>query len=290
MPLQIRMWADLRRMASTFLCLTQPRCSNRCSHLRWELTRPLESPDRPSAADFVFDKRVMLRSDWDQTLSCSGAVDALTVYYSTTVTYCYIFTNVGTTTFVTHTFTDDKLGSLSPFKQNVIPNGQIGFVGLPPYGLAQNTTNTATWTAIDQNGTTIARTDQVTVKVVMPLTGYVYLDQNSDGVRNSGETTGIGGVQLRLESRPPDTNKARQTWTFSTGYYQFLDAVAGVYTVSVVLPAGYVATSPTDVPVTLVFGVNKVVSFRRSDGYTDADLDRDSHIRDNTDSDRDCYP
>lgn len=217
------------------------------------------SPDQVAAADFRFDKKVKLRSDYDAN-GCNGAVDSLTVYYSTSVAYCFFFTNNGTTTWITHTIADDKLGSTPPTKMNVPPNGQIGLSALPP-ALLQDTTNTATWTAIDNAGNQLSRTDKVTVKVVIPLTGHVFIDQNGDGVRNPTETTGVGGVKVSLTPRPANPSLSRQATSFATGYYEFLDAVAGTYTVSVELPLGYVATSPTQVPMTLVFGVPKVVDF-----------------------------
>ncbi len=216
-------------------------------------------PARVDAADFKFDKKVMLKSDWD-VQGCSAAVDSLTVYYSTTVAYCYFFTNIGTTTWVTHTMTDDKLGSIGTVKQNVVPNGQIGLAAVPP-ALLQDMTNTATWTAIDTTGAQLSRTDKVTVKVVIPLTGHIFLDQNGDGVRNPTETAGLGGVKVNLTPKPYDWTLVRQTTSYAAGYYEFLDAVAGTYTVSVDLPTGYVATSPTQVPVNLVFGVARVVNF-----------------------------
>ncbi len=189
-----------------------------------------------------------------------GAVDSLTVWYSTTVAYCYIVTNNGTTTWITHTLVDDKLGSPGPAVFNLPPSGQIGLAGLPP-ALLQDVTNTATWTAVDGDGTQLSRTDKVTVKVVIPLTGHVFLDQNGDGIRNPNETSGVSGVKVDLVPRPDDPKLRRQATTFAAGYYEFPTAAAGVYTVSVQLPAGYAATSPTQVPVTLVFPTNKVVNF-----------------------------
>ena len=216
----------------------------------------------PNAADFIMDKRVMLQSEWDQTQNCATSVDSLTVYYGTKLTYCYFFYNIGTTSFITHTFTDDKLGSLGTFYQTFPPGSSVGFVGLPPDGLTQDTTNTATWTSIDQFGTSITRVDKLTVKVVVPLSGHVFIDQNGDGTRNPGETGGVADAVVRLVSRPPDPKKERATTSYPSGYYEFLDvAAAGPYTVSLTVPAGYVATSPTHIPVTLVSGVPVNVNF-----------------------------
>lgn len=254
--------AGSRADAGPGLVSARPGAAPTASVFRWQ---PPSQPgargesSAPAAPDFRFDKKVMLRSDWDLN-GCSGAVDSLTIYYSTTVAYCYFFTNVGTTIWVTHTLTDDKLGSTGQVVQNVPPNGQIGLAGIPP-ALLQDVTNTATWTSIDAGGVQLSRTDKVTVKVVIPLTGHVFIDQNGDGVRNPTETAGVAGVKVDLEPRPGDPALRRRATSFASGYYQFLDAVAGTYTVSIQLPAGYVATSPTALPVTLVFGVAKVANF-----------------------------
>jgi hypothetical protein len=216
----------------------------------------------PDAADFVMDKKVMLQSEWNQTKNCATSVNSLTVYYGTPLTYCYFFYNIGTTSFITHTFTDDRLGSLGTFYQTFSPGASVGFVGVPPDGLTQDTTNTAVWTAVDQFGTSITRVDKVTVKVVVPLSGHVFIDQNGDGTRNPGETGGVADAPVRLVARPPDPKKERATTSYPSGYFEFRDvAAAGPYTVSLTVPAGYVATSPTQVPVNLVFGVPVNVNF-----------------------------
>ncbi len=214
-----------------------------------------------AGADFVMNKKVLTRSDWDQTQSCSGAVEGLTVYYGTQVVYCYLFYNIGTTSFITHTFSDDKLGSLGTFYQTFTPGSQVGFVALAPDGLTQDVTNTATWTAIDQNGVSVTRVDKVTVKVVRALTGHVFNDQNGDGVMNTGETAGVGEVEVRLVSRPADPEKERTTSTYPSGFYQFLAVTPGPYSVSIDPPEGYAPTSPTLVHVFLTFGVENVVNF-----------------------------
>jgi hypothetical protein len=126
-----------------------------------------DTVDSPVAADFSFDKRVMLTTDFQQTQSCAGSVDALTVNYGASVTYCYYFANTGTTTFVTHTLTDDKLGGLGPEVFSVSPGNQVGFIGRDPAsGVTSDVTNIATWTAVDTAGASISRTDAVTVRVL----------------------------------------------------------------------------------------------------------------------------
>jgi len=123
----------------------------------------------PAAADFAFDKKVMLTTDFDETQNCAGAVDALTVRYGASVTYCYSFDNIGTTTFVTHTLTDDKLGGWGPEVFSVSPGNQVVISGGDPApGVTSDVTNIATWTAVDTDGVSISRTDAVTVRVLRP--------------------------------------------------------------------------------------------------------------------------
>lgn len=125
--------------------------------------------DSPAAADFTFDKKVMLTTDFQPTKPCAGSVDALTVTYGASVTYCYYFSNIGTTTFVTHTLTDDKLGGWGPEVFSVSPGNQVGFIGRAPApGVTSDVTNIATWTAVDTAGASISRTDAVTVRVLRP--------------------------------------------------------------------------------------------------------------------------
>ncbi len=120
----------------------------------------------PAAADFTFDKKVMLTMDFEETQSCVGSVDALTVAYGASVTYCYSFANIGTATFVTHTLTDDKLGGFGSAVFSVSPGSRAEFIGYDPTAFVMSdVTNIATWTAVDTAGVSISRTDQVTVTV-----------------------------------------------------------------------------------------------------------------------------
>lgn len=70
------------------------------------------------------------------------------------------------------------------------------------------------------------------------LSGYVYLDLDNDGVRDSGES-GIAGVTLVLL----DANGApttRTTTTDANGFYRFDGLAPGVYGVSEVHPTAYI--------------------------------------------------
>lgn len=219
-----------------------------------------ETVQGPAAANFTFNKKVMLTTDFEQTQSCSGSVDALTVNYGAGVTYCYFFNNIGTTTFVTHTFNDDKLGGWGPEIINVSPGGQIGFIGENPnLPVTSTVTNIATWTAVDTAGTSVSRTDSVTVQVLPYLRGYVYIDANGNGFRDATEQSGLGLVTVQLEQA--GQIKEQATTTSPSGWYEIYDIAPGSYTVVAQIPAGYTPTTPNIVSVTLAVGQAPIVNF-----------------------------
>jgi hypothetical protein len=127
-------------------------------------------PAAPAAADFTFDKRVMLRSAYDARRPCAGASDLLAVPYGAAVVYCFEFTNTGTTTFTLHTLEDDQLSGFFEYAQDVAPGGRIIVPALPPDPITADVTNTATWYATDTAGATLARTDSAVVRVLAQRT------------------------------------------------------------------------------------------------------------------------
>lgn len=220
-----------------------------------------QPPSAIADIDFSFDKKVMLQAEWNQTGSCATATDSLTINYGVTVTYCYLIKNTGTTTLTTVLLVDDKLeGQFGPFSYRIAPGAGGGVLGVPPYGLTEDTTNTAVWTSTDAFGATLSKTDKVTVKVIIPdVLGYVFYDANGDGIRQAGENTGPKDVPVRLKQ---DGSVLRQTKTTPPlGYYQLTDVIPGNYTIAIEVPAGYVATSPAEVAVRVTSGQDKLVSF-----------------------------
>ena len=210
--------------------------------------------------EFVFDKKVMLRAQYDQTQSCDTATDSLTVNYGVTVTYCYIISNTGTTTLTTHFMVDDKLGSLGPLNYTLPPGSGGGLIGNWPYPLTQDLTNIATWRATDVFGATLSKTDKVTVKVVIPdVFGYMFYDTNGDGIRQASENSGPKDGLVRLKQSGTVLRETKTT--APVGYYQILDVIPGDYAVAIDVPVGYVPTSPTEVAVRVTSGQDKLVSF-----------------------------
>lgn len=70
----------------------------------------------------------------------------------------------------------------------------------------------------------------------MAVSGYVYVDDNNNGVKETGEPP-IAGVTLRLLDAQGHT--LRTTTTDAAGFYRFGDLPAGTYTVVQVQPDGY---------------------------------------------------
>ncbi len=216
------------------------------------------SASAPLDADFTFSKTVMLQSDYDATKSCNGSVKQLTVTYGQTVVYCYLYQNTGTTPFVQLTLVDDKLGSVGPVAIYLGPGASGGFLayGVP---MTQTITNNAVTTLVDDQGVPVVRSDWATVFVPLPqVAGWVFDDLNGDGFRQPDETGGPGGVTVRLKQ---GTQVVAQVQTVDGGWYQFLNVAPGTYTVEVLLPVGYVATSLTEVSVTVVLDQDVIVNF-----------------------------
>jgi uncharacterized repeat protein (TIGR01451 family) len=79
------------------------------------------------------------------------------------------------------------------------------------------------------------------------LTGTVFIDNNQDGIFDTGDT-GIAGATVELLS---GTHVVASAVTDASGQYTFTSAVPGSYSVSVVAQKGYVGDTPSPVAVTL---------------------------------------
>ena len=93
----------------------------------------------------------------------------LSVVTGTTVYYCYTVTNNTQSTLVTHSLSDDKLGVLlTDVAQDVAPGASADTVTLGQSisaAITADTTNTATWTAKDQQGVPFTASASATVTV-----------------------------------------------------------------------------------------------------------------------------
>ena len=87
--------------------------------------------------------------------------------------------------------------------------------------------------------------------------GQVVLDVNGNGLQDAGETTGIGGVTILLQTSGVT---AATTNTDSGGNYTFGSLFMGNYTVVQTVPSGYLSTAPTTLSVSLGSGQNSTAN------------------------------
>ena len=121
-------------------------------------------------------------------------------------------------------------------------NGNVRYVPpaiFPATGLA---TGTDTFTYLLTDGTGLTSQATVTVNVVdfvpASLSGFVYVDSDNDGVRDSGEE-GFEGVTITLSGTDTfGSSVSKQTTTSSSGAYSFPGLAPGSYTITETQPTG----------------------------------------------------
>ncbi len=69
------------------------------------------------------------------------------------------------------------------------------------------------------------------------VSGRLFVDENIDGISSVSEL-GVSGIQIKLSSTGPDI----YSYTDDNGYYQFENLAAADYTVTYILPEGYLAS------------------------------------------------
>lgn len=82
-----------------------------------------------------------------------------------------------------------------------------------------------------------------------PISGRVYLDDNRDGVRQTGETTGLGNVLITLLDANGTT--VATTTTANDGTYSFTNLPPGSYTLVQTQPNTHASTTANVIPVAL---------------------------------------
>src|SRR3989344_1887005 len=75
------------------------------------------------------------------------------------------------------------------------------------------------------------------------ISGTVFLDNNGNGVQDSGETDYSGAATIKLENGTTATK-------YGNGFY-FTGVASGTHTVTLTEPSGYIKTTPTYVSVTV---------------------------------------
>lgn len=121
-------------------------------------------------------------------------------------------------------------------------NGVVQYTApttFPSSGLATGT-DTFTYTIDDGTGLTSQATATVNVVDFVPgsLSGFVYVDSNNNGIRDSSEE-GFEGVTVALNGTDSNgTNVSRQATTTSNGSYTFTGLAPGTYTITETQPTG----------------------------------------------------
>jgi hypothetical protein len=121
----------------------------------------------------------------------------------------------------------------------------------PPSGrLFPIGTTTVKCTASDACGNSAECTFEVEVKGG-DVCGTKFFDANADGDPDTGEV-GVSGIQIKLTGTDSGGNPVNMTvYTDQWGNYCFQNVPLGEYTVSEVLPNGWIATTPTSYKVKL---------------------------------------
>ncbi|UCF05583.1 MAG: VCBS repeat-containing protein [bacterium] len=125
----------------------------------------------------------------------------------------------------------------------VARQGNYTVVETDPTGYSSTTPNSCNVNIVEANDTVIVNFGDYAGPVYGTLEGYVYLDINENGVRNSGEE-GVPNVTIKVSNG--DT-----TMTDAKGFYRF-NLVPDNYSVTETDPAGYTSTTVNqyvDIPI-----------------------------------------
>ena len=117
---------------------------------------------------------------------------------------------------------------------NLVP-GTYSVVETQPAGYGSSTPNTLSTLTVPIDGLSGANFGETTGSI----SGRAYVATTNDGVRQSGETTAIGGVTMTLTGTDANGPVTRTTTTDVLGLYRFAGLLAGTYTVAETQPAGY---------------------------------------------------
>jgi uncharacterized repeat protein (TIGR01451 family) len=115
-----------------------------------------------------------------------------------------------------------------------VPAGNYSVVETQPAGYGSSTANTVAITVTPGSTTTTDFGDTIS-----SLAGSVFIDADSDGVRDSGEL-GLANVSINLSGTDAASNVFNlDVQTDATGNYLFSDLLAGTYALSEAQPNGY---------------------------------------------------
>lgn len=142
----------------------------------------------------------------------------------------------------TETLTVVSVGNTGTIGTVSLVNGSVRYTPpttFPGTGLATGT-DTFTYTIDDGSGLTSQATVTVNIVDFVPssLSGFVYVDSNNNGIRDSGEE-GFEGVTVTLTGTSSTGNAvSRQAITTSSGAYTFTGLAPGNYTLTETQPTG----------------------------------------------------
>jgi len=146
------------------------------------------------------------------------------------------------------------IGSSRTF--DIVPNSGYAIADVVVDGHSEGAISSFTFTGVTANHAIGASFRRITGDI----TGYVFLDLNGNGTRDTGETAGLKGIMITL-TLPGSTTTLTQLTSSPGGAYQFLGLAPRQYAVQMAQTVGYAATSPTNVTVDVVAEAQKVVSF-----------------------------
>ena len=200
-------------------------------------------PNAPQGLDFQFIKWVTRWGGEGQGQADCDAAEyqkVLVVNYGDYVRYCYTGRNIGTTTIITHTMYDDKLGyAMKDYRYERIPGADISFY-TRKITITEETINNAWWQVIDENGNSLTRYQQNTVKVAIRFRGYAFNALPSDPAPKPK----MPGVVLELygwDEGDDIASSLRMTTTSDAdGWWNFyMPDTYDHYQVRAIPPAGY---------------------------------------------------
>lgn len=204
--------------------------------------------------------------------ACSGA-PSITVSPYSNVVFCYLIRNSGGTPLRYHTVSD-SLGTHDTFTHTVDPGQLLAVTVTHP--ITQNTVNTVTWRATNDNGDVAIDDAVVTVAMTPSSTLELLLYYDVDRTRSQHQyELGIPGVIITLIS---PTGRVFTATTNSEGIAMFKNLPeVGRYLVKVnqaSLPAGFIPTMlQEEIVITTTERIARAFGYQ---GPDDADADADT--------------
>ena len=167
---------------------------------------------------------------------------------------------------------------------SVVPNPTVNYTspdatGTLTFTPVTNVFGTATITVVvyDNGGTanggvdSVTNTFTVTINIVLAaIAGSVKLDVNGNGVADANDTNGISPVVIKVYQG--GTNLVATVTNSANGMFCVTNLPQGDYSVAQTVPAGYTATTPVTVNVTLTSGSTGTANYLDTQPVTIGDF------------------